>query len=80
MTKLPADQWIHFDIECVLGKGNPHTWKIAVTIPGQAPQTLADLPCNPGFSKLEWLGFISNSTTKLAFFLDNVKLEIVKGK
>ena len=79
VVMVPANTWVHFDITTSLGKQSTHKWNLTVTIPGQEPITLTDLPCDPDWKALEWLGFVSNSTTKLAFFLDNVKLELVKG-
>jgi len=45
-----------------------------VTLPGQKPQTFEDLPCDPRFRELQWLGFISNATEKTVFYVDNVKI------
>lgn len=80
VTTLPANAWVHFDITTSLGKQSTHKWNLTVTIPHQAPVTLTDLPCDQDWKALEWLGFISNSTTRLAFFLDNVKLELLRDK
>ena len=80
VTKLPPNTWVHMDITTSLGKQSTHKWNLTVTVPGQEPIKLTDLPCDQDWKAFEWLGFISNSTTKLAFFLDNVKLELVKGK
>ncbi len=74
MTKLPAEKWIHFDITCTLGEKAPGKYSVTVTIPGQKPVTMRDIPCDPKFRHLEWMGFISNSTDVRVFYLDNVKL------
>lgn len=76
---LPADQWIHFEIECGMGKQATGTYTLTVTVPGQEPKRVESLPCNPKCKSLEWIGFISNATDHAVFYLDNVKLT-VKGK
>ncbi|MBI3922301.1 MAG: right-handed parallel beta-helix repeat-containing protein, partial [Armatimonadetes bacterium] len=76
---LPADQWIHFEIECGMGKQATGTYTLVVTVPGQEPKRIENLPCNPKCIHLDWLGFISNATEHAVFYLDNVKLT-GKGK
>ena len=48
-------------------------------MPGQAPVTQSDLPCDPRFRKLQWLGIVADSNAAVTFYVDNVKLEVVKG-
>jgi len=71
---FPRDQWIHLEVVCPLGKAATGTWALTVTLPGQKPQTFEDLPCDPRFRELQWLGFISNATEKTVFYVDNVKI------
>jgi hypothetical protein len=80
VVKLPADTWVHLDITCGLGKSSTHSYDVTITIPGQTPVKVTHVACDPSFTRLEWLGFISNSVTKVAFYIDNVKLELLKTK
>ena len=41
--------------------------------------TQSDLPCDPRFRKLQWLGIVADSNAAVTFYVDNVKLEVVKG-
>jgi hypothetical protein len=77
---LPRDQWIHLDVTCPLGKDADGTWTLIVTLPGQAPQTFAKLPCDPKFKQLQWFGLISNATEKAVFYVDNLALQAVVPK
>jgi hypothetical protein len=73
---VPRGQWIHFEIVCGLGKQATGTYDLTVTVPGQEPRRLEKLPCgHPQFTRLEWLGFVSNATERAVFYLDNLKLE-----
>lgn len=75
---LPAGQWVHVDVLCNTGAQADATWQLAVTLPGQAPQRFADLPCSPSFKRLSWVGFISVATDVAVFYVDNVVVEKVR--
>jgi parallel beta-helix repeat protein len=75
---FPPNEWVHFEITFGLGKQNTGTWDLTVTVRGQDPVTLEDLPGDPKLKRLEWLGFVSASETRTVFYLDNVKLEQAK--
>jgi hypothetical protein len=72
---FPPNEWVHFDITFGLGKQNTGKWDLTVTVRGQDPVTLKDLPADPKLKRLEWLGFVSAAEDKAVFYLDNVKLE-----
>jgi len=76
---FPVNEWVHFDIVCGLGKASTATYDLTVTAPGQPAVRLEKLPCDANFKRLEWLGFVSNSTDRKVFYLDNIKLELRKG-
>lgn len=71
---LPHDQWVHIEVTSALGKQANGTFDVSVTLPGQQPQKFEKLPCDPKCKELQWLGFVSNATEKVVFFVDNVKL------
>lgn len=75
---LPHDQWVHVEVTSGLGKQADGTFTVSVTLPGKQPQRFEKLPCDPKCKELQWLGFVSNATTDVVFYLDNVKLETVK--
>ena len=75
LLQLPLSQWIHFEIACRLGKQATGTWTLTVTVPGQPPQTFANLPCDPKCKEVQWLGFVSNAVERTVFYLDNLKIE-----
>lgn len=77
---LPHDQWIHLEVVCPLGKAADGTWTLTVTLPGQAPQTFAKLPCSPKFREFQWLGIISSATEKAVFYVDNLALSAAVAK
>ena len=75
---LPANEWIRFDITCGMGKQAAGTYDLAIGLPGRDPDRFQGLPCDPKCKALKWLGFVSNATDREVFYLDNVKLQLVK--
>jgi len=72
---LPVNQWVQFGISGVAGKENAGKWTMSVKLPGQEPLEYKDMPySNKAFSKLTWIGFISNAAEKTSFFLDDFSL------
>ena len=75
LLTVPAGQWVHIEVLCGAGAQADATWQLAVTLPGQAPQRFAGLPCSAAFKRLSWVGFISAAETKQVFYIDNVTIE-----
>jgi hypothetical protein len=76
LMDVPLDQWFHVEVTMTLGAKADGSWQVAVTLPGRRPRHFTDLKVvNPGWNKLTWVGFVSNSTAKTAFFLDNIRLD-----
>ena len=78
LTKLPLSQWVGLDLTCPLGK-QAGTWQLAVSAPGAAPQTFADLALGTAdWRSLTWMGFISLATDTAVFTVDDMKMEVAR--
>lgn len=79
LLQIPLSQWVHVEINGAVGKDAPKTYSVAVTLPGQQPQRFDNIP-NQGnaFHELHWLGFVSLAETKAVFYIDNLKIELLK--
>jgi hypothetical protein len=75
VASVPTGQWIRLEISAGLGAESTATWDLTLTIPGQAPQKVTGLPCQPQWKRLDWLGFVSNADASTVFYLDNLVLE-----
>ncbi|MGE5612234.1 MAG: right-handed parallel beta-helix repeat-containing protein, partial [Bacillota bacterium] len=75
LATVPAETWIHVEIEAALGKAAPRTFTLTLTPAGTSPQTFKNLPI-PGadFHELNWLGFSSTAAADTAFYLDNLTI------
>ncbi len=73
--KLPADTWIHFEIETGLGKKANGTYHVSVQVEGEDARHYENIPCDKNFRSLRWFGFCSMATEKKAFYLDNLRTE-----
>ncbi|HOQ86762.1 MAG TPA: right-handed parallel beta-helix repeat-containing protein [Phycisphaerae bacterium] len=86
---VPTDQWLHLEIITRLGPDSDGTWDLAVWSLDQPVASAFDRKpdemrliarwtglqyVNPDFRTLEWLGFVSNGTTKAEIWLDNLDL------
>jgi parallel beta-helix repeat protein len=79
LATIPAGQWAHLELTCGLGKSATGTFELTVTLPGQKPQRFEKLPCgSKEFSRLEWLGFMSNANRSAVAQLDNLCVEPVR--
>jgi hypothetical protein len=76
LMDLPVSTWFHVEVSAGLGAQANGVWQVTVTLPGKEPRSFADLAVvTPGWKKLTWMGFVSNSKNKTVFYLDNIKLE-----
>ena len=75
LTRVPAESWVHVEIEAALGKDAARTFKLTLKSAGGAAQAFSDLPISgKDFHELHWLGFSSTAAADTAFYLDNLKL------
>ncbi|MBI2300968.1 MAG: right-handed parallel beta-helix repeat-containing protein, partial [Armatimonadetes bacterium] len=77
LAQMPVGEWFHVEVVCGLGKQSTATWDFSYTLPGAAPVKVEKLPCDPKFTKLQWLGIVSGANDQRVFYVDNVKLEKV---
>ena len=77
LMSLPEGQWIHFVLQAGHGEQARETWRLAVTLPDEPPQTFASLPVgSPGaYRRLTWLGFVSDADADAVYWLDNLSIE-----
>jgi hypothetical protein len=75
LMDLPSGQWFHVEVSAPLGKA-AGKWEVAVTLPGQEARRFADLDVvTPGWTRVTWIGFVSNATRKTVCYLDNLHIE-----
>ncbi len=76
LIDLPAEGWLHVEVEAQLGEQCDATWTCTLVAPGQEPQKFAGLKFSkPGMRKLDWLGWSSNGKTAAKAWLDEIVVE-----
>jgi len=76
IATVPVRQWLHVEIEALLGKNTPETFSLILALPGQAPQIFKGLPfAGSRCRELHWLGFVSNATEDSVFYVDNIRIK-----
>jgi hypothetical protein len=71
--KIPLSQWLHVEITCGLGTQANGRWTLRYGPTGGAMNQF-ELPCDPKFKRLDWVGFVANATIAAVFYVDNVKI------
>jgi hypothetical protein len=70
---LPAGQWLHLEIVDGLGALADGKWGLKITgADGAVLFAQPDLPCDPEFSRVLWLGFVANGTAPAVLYVDNL--------
>ena len=82
LLTLPQGEWVHFEVEAGHGDQATDTWRLSVTLPNAPPHTFdALLIGSPGeYRRLTWLGFVSDATADVVFWLDNLHVEHLPAK
>ncbi len=80
VVRLPAGQWVHFDLVCGLGPDNTGTYDLTVTLPGEQPRRVEGIAHSPGFTTLNCIVFMSLAETLSIFYLDNLAFEPRAGR
>jgi hypothetical protein len=76
LGKLPARQWVHFEIRSALGEAFKGKWSLKVTLPDGSVISHDDLGTRtPDWNSLEWLVYTSDANVKTAFYLDNLDIK-----
>ena len=79
LLSVPQGKWFHVEMTFNLGKDANGAYDLAVTQPGQKPQTFPGLPFgHKEFDRLQWFGFMSMANAKAVYYLDNLKIAPVK--
>lgn len=72
---LPHGQWSRLEITCGVGDKADGTFCIEVTLPGEkTPHRVEKLRYPPGFRNLTWAGFVSVSSPRGVYHIDNFLL------
>jgi len=75
---LPDSLWLHFEIGAGLGALADGRWALKITgADGTVLFEQQDLPGDPEFSRILWLGFVAHGTGPAVMYLDNLNLRTV---
>ena len=75
---LPDSQWLHVEITAGLGALANGQWALKITGANDAVWfEQQDLPGDPEFGRVLWLGFVANGKAPAVMYLDNLNLRAV---
>ncbi|NLF17803.1 MAG: right-handed parallel beta-helix repeat-containing protein [Lentisphaerae bacterium] len=74
---LPDSTWLHVEMSDALGSLADGLWKLRILDEkGTVLFEQDDLPCDPEFSRVLWLGFVAHGTAPAIFYLDNLTMTL----
>lgn len=73
---FPEGTWAQVEITTTLGEKADGLWDLKITPQGQPMQEFKGLKSDGGLPELAWLGFVSTATEKVAFWIDDLKLNV----
>jgi len=71
LVSYPAGTWLTVVMEAVPGKING-TWSTTIVLEDGVRFEIANLPCDPDWTELNWLGFTTGGSREAALFLDDL--------
>ena len=76
LVKVPSGVWFKVEIAFELGPARKeHAYTVSVTLPGEtSPRVFAGNPLHKNFRSIHWLGFQSNATGGVKYWIDNFSL------
>lgn len=72
LCDILTDAWVAVEMNAVLGDSR---WEIALKLPDGDVREFGDLPCDPKWTDLRWVGFSALGSKKAAFYLDDIDME-----
>ncbi|NOY79780.1 MAG: right-handed parallel beta-helix repeat-containing protein [Kiritimatiellaeota bacterium] len=77
LVRLPANAWVRIEISCELGKKADGAWDLTVVLPDGKRRQWRRLPCVARkFSRVTWVGFVSDGRRATSFWLDNIRIAL----
>ncbi len=76
LLTIPTEEWVRFEVRCTLsGEAECRSFDFLVHLPGsRTPRIFEGLACEPGFERLDWVGFVANGAENAVFDVDNVTI------
>jgi len=75
LLTVPANEWVWIETKCVLGKDNPGTFQLTVTLPNATPQVFPGLQLDPKFKTLNVLVLQLADAEPATCWLDDLRFE-----
>jgi hypothetical protein len=73
--EIPAGVWVGLLVSSGCGPQSDGKWRLEVSLPGQPVRKFESLPCQEGWTKLDWIGWTSAADEQTVFYLDDLKFQ-----
>ncbi|MDX9980576.1 MAG: chitobiase/beta-hexosaminidase C-terminal domain-containing protein, partial [Lentisphaeria bacterium] len=72
LMTLPTDAWVKIEVAAELGEGRGRTFVLKVELPDGTLRTFPGLPCEAGFDRLDWVGFVAVANHACVTYVDDI--------
>ncbi len=75
LTTIPSNQWVRLELGCDTATYASQGWRLGVTRSSQPTQWFSNLRSGgTTWSRLNWIGWVSENTNATTFYLDNLAM------
>jgi hypothetical protein len=74
LMDIPVDAWARFEVTAPLGEANKGTFDLRVTLPDGTVKEFRGLPYEKGFTRLDWVGFVSVADHACVSYVDDIEV------
>lgn len=75
LLAIPTDAWVRIEVTTMLGEQAPGTFDLAIALPDGTVKRFPGLPCERGFQRLDWVGFVSLAEHACTTYVDDILVQ-----
>lgn len=77
LLTIPTNTWVRIEVSTALGEKADGTFTMQVALPDGTVKRFAGLPCEAGFRRLDWVGFVSVAEHACTTYVDDIAVHPV---
>ena len=78
LMTIPVNTWVRCEVTVPLAEDNQGTFDLKLTLADGTAKTFAGLAHEPGFDRLDWVGFVSVAADECVTFVDDIEVRPVE--
>lgn len=75
LMTIPTGKWVRLEVAMDVGENAGGQFALRVWIPGDSTlHEFRNLPCDPQFQRLDWIGFASHAERPATYYIDDIEV------